>query len=155
MTIGYDQVTQEVGGTAAAGLVPRPGTSPAPSGLVLDLDGAKGGEELLDQVRLFVVQRRAAEAREAHRAASAGGLHGLLPAGPPRLDHPVGDQVHCGGQVQLLPVRSMRPPVQHLVLPNMFQVVSCRLAEPFGHSLPRLTGESGSPSIWMTRPSRT
>ena len=29
-------------------------------------------------------------------------------------------------------------------------VVSCRLAEPFGHSRPRLTGESGSPSIWVT-----
>jgi hypothetical protein len=29
-------------------------------------------------------------------------------------------------------------------------VVSCRLADPFGHSRPRLTGESGSPSIWTT-----
>ncbi len=34
-------------------------------------------------------------------------------------------------------------------------VVSCRLAEPLGHSRPRLTGESGSPSIWMTLASLT
>src|SRR5258707_8804667 len=34
-------------------------------------------------------------------------------------------------------------------------VVSCRLAEPFGHSRPPLTGEPGSPSIWVTRPSLT
>src|SRR5438094_43681 len=34
-------------------------------------------------------------------------------------------------------------------------VVSWRLAEPFGHSRPRLTGEAGSPSIWVTRPPAT
>jgi len=34
-------------------------------------------------------------------------------------------------------------------------MVSCELADPFGHSRPRLTGESGSPSIWMTLPSLT
>src|SRR5580693_5598364 len=34
-------------------------------------------------------------------------------------------------------------------------VVSWRLAEPFGHSRPRLTGESGSPSIWVTFPPET
>ena len=34
-------------------------------------------------------------------------------------------------------------------------VVSCRLAEPLGHSRPREMGESGSPSIWVTRPSST
>ena len=34
-------------------------------------------------------------------------------------------------------------------------VVSWRLAEPLGQSRPRLTGESGSPSIWMTFPSLT
>src|SRR5215469_12441523 len=34
-------------------------------------------------------------------------------------------------------------------------VVSCRLADPFGHSRPRLTGESGSPSIWVTLPPDT
>ena len=28
-------------------------------------------------------------------------------------------------------------------------------AEPLGHRRPRETGESGSPSIWVTRPSRT
>ena len=30
-------------------------------------------------------------------------------------------------------------------------VTSCLLAEPLGHSRPRETGESGSPSIWVTR----
>src|SRR5690348_6828533 len=34
-------------------------------------------------------------------------------------------------------------------------VVNWRLAEPFGHSRPRLTGESGSPSIWVTFPPQT
>ena len=29
-------------------------------------------------------------------------------------------------------------------------VTSCLLAAPLGHSRPRLTGESGSPSIWVT-----
>ncbi len=29
-------------------------------------------------------------------------------------------------------------------------MVSCRLAEPMGQSRPRLTSESGSPSIWTT-----
>src|SRR6185312_11576033 len=35
------------------------------------------------------------------------------------------------------------------------EVTSCLLAEPFGHSRPRLIGESGSPSIWVTRPPET
>ena len=34
-------------------------------------------------------------------------------------------------------------------------VVSWRVADPLGHSRPRLTGESGSPSIWTTRSSLT
>src|SRR6185437_6790973 len=34
-------------------------------------------------------------------------------------------------------------------------VVSCRLAEPLGQRRPRLTGESGSPSIWTTLASFT
>jgi hypothetical protein len=34
-------------------------------------------------------------------------------------------------------------------------MVSCELADPFGHSRPRLTGVSGSPSIWTTLPSLT
>src|SRR5215831_4938106 len=34
-------------------------------------------------------------------------------------------------------------------------VVSCMLAAPLGHNLPRLIGESGSPSIWVTRSSCT
>ncbi len=34
-------------------------------------------------------------------------------------------------------------------------VVSWSVAEPLGQSLPRLIGESGSPSIWTTFSSRT
>jgi hypothetical protein len=32
-------------------------------------------------------------------------------------------------------------------------VTSESVEEPFGHSRPRLIGESGSPSTWVTRPS--
>src|ERR1700712_5923677 len=37
--------------------------------------------------------------------------------------------------------------------PGLF--TSCSLADPLGHRRPRDTGESGSPSIWMTRSSLT
>src|SRR4051794_21873957 len=46
--------------------------------LVLDLQSAERGEQLLDEVVLFVVQRRAAEARDAHGPAG----------GPPRRPPP-------------------------------------------------------------------
>ena len=44
------------------------------TGLVLDLQCAQRGEELLDEVVLLVVQGRAAEARDAHRAAQVPAL---------------------------------------------------------------------------------
>ena len=77
-----------------------------------------------------------------------------LPALPAGGDDPVGDHVHRRVEVEVLPLGAVRPAVEHLVLAGL-AVVSCRLAEPFGHSRPRLTGESGSPSIWVTFPSWT
>jgi hypothetical protein len=61
------------------------------AGLVLDLHRAHRGEELLDQVVLLVVERRAAEVREAERAVDAPAVAvGVLPARLARGDQPLG-----------------------------------------------------------------
>ena len=57
-------------------------------------------------------------------------------------DHPVGDHVHGAIEVEVLPLGAVRAPVLDLYS-RLEPVVSCRLAEPFGHSRPRLTGRVG------------
>src|SRR5687767_14294297 len=92
------EVLQKAGGAATAERGSQTGNRCTVSNtrLVLDLYGAHRGEELLDQVVLFVVQRGAAEGREAHRAPERTALFvGVLPVPTSRLDHPVGD--HVGG----------------------------------------------------------
>src|SRR6187200_2685502 len=80
--VGVLEILLEVGGAAAPERGPQTGDGGGVSyaGLVLDLDGAHRRERLLDQVVLLVVERRAAEVGEAHRAVHAPALVvGLLP----------------------------------------------------------------------------
>ena len=62
--VGVLQVLLERGGAAPAERCPQTGDGGAVSdaGLVLDLDGAERGEQLLDEVVLLVVERRPAQA---------------------------------------------------------------------------------------------
>src|SRR5205085_12499795 len=65
------------------------------AGLVLDLDGAQGGGQLLDEVVLLVVEGGPAQAADAHGAAHVTALVvGVLPRFPAGGDDPVGDHVH-------------------------------------------------------------
>src|SRR5947209_10904332 len=87
------------------------------AGLVLDLDGAERGEQLLDEVVLLVVEGGAAEVGEAERAPDAFVVLVVpLPALTARLDDAVGDHVHRPIEGQLLPVAAVRTAVLHLVL---------------------------------------
>src|SRR4029079_5872902 len=65
------QVLRVVGGAAAPARGAQTGDRRAVSyaGLVLDLDDAERGVQLLDEVVLLVVERRSAEVRDRHRAA--------------------------------------------------------------------------------------
>ena len=99
--------------------VPRPGTVELchMPRLVLDRHRARRREELLHQIVLLVVERRATQAGDAERPAQRPPLLvDVLPGLPPRLDHAVGDHVHRPVERELLPPRSVRAPVLDLVL---------------------------------------
>src|ERR671920_1729318 len=68
--VGVLEVLLVVGGAAAPERGPQTGDGAGVSyaGLVLDLDGAHRRPELLEEVVLLVVERRAAEVGEAQRA---------------------------------------------------------------------------------------
>src|SRR5262249_12805821 len=92
-------------------------------GLVLDRDDAERREQLLDQVVLFIVERRAAEAADAERpreldALALAVLGRVLPGLGARGDHPVGDHVHRVVERKLLPLGPVRPAVLDPVLPQ-------------------------------------
>ena len=109
-----------VGGAAAPERCPQTGDGGGVSyaGLVLDLHGAHRGERLLDEVVLLVVERRAAEVREPHRAVHAVAVVvDVLPAVLAGGDHALGDHVHRLVELELLPLRPARPAVQHLGQP--------------------------------------
>src|SRR5205085_2548515 len=113
------EVLLECGGAAAAERGAQTGHRGAVSyaRLVLDLDRAERSEELLDEVDLLGVERRAAEEREAARAVERAPLVvGRLPPFLARLDHAVGDHLGRVVQVELLPARSVRRPVLDLHL---------------------------------------
>jgi len=98
--------------------------------LVLDLDGPERGEQLLDEVVLLVVEGGPAEAGEAEGA-------------PVELV-----------AVDVLPGRLAGR--RYFTLVSRSGAVTRFLeAAPLGQSRPRLTGLSGSPSIWMTCSSLT
>ena len=158
--VGVLQVLLEVGGAAAPERGPQTGDRGGVSyaGLVLDLHRAERREELLDQVVLLVVERGAAEVREAERAVQR--------AGPSVVRVLPGLRRGCAitrsaimsiafSSVELLPLRAVRAAVLDPVLARRAGRRSCSEAEPFGHSRPREIGLSGSPSIWITRSSLT
>src|SRR3954462_15516804 len=118
--VGHLEVLLEVGGAAASERGPQTGDRRGVSyaRLVLDLDRAHRGPELLDQVVLLVVERRPAEVREAERAVDLpASLVALLPVALARLDHALGDHVHRALELDLLPLGPVRAAVQDLVQP--------------------------------------
>src|SRR4051794_27746067 len=83
--------------------------------LVLDLDRAHRGEELLDEVVLLVVERRAAEVREPHRPVDLPPLVvAVLPAVLAGGDDTLGDHVHRLLELDLLPLGPARLAVADL-----------------------------------------
>src|SRR5437588_799146 len=96
----------------AMSLPARIGTCLCARRLVRDLHGAHRREELLDQVVLLVVERRAAEMGEAQRAVDAvAAAVAILPAALARGDHALGDHVHRLLELELLPLAAAGPPV--------------------------------------------
>src|SRR4051812_19965171 len=86
--------------------------------LVLDLHRAERGEQLLDEVVLFVVQRGTAEARDAHGPTGAHPVGLPLPGLGARLDDPIGDLVHRLVERDALPFGAVRGPVEGVLLPS-------------------------------------
>src|SRR6202020_73044 len=94
--VGVGHVLQGLGGAAAPEQSSQTGNGGGVSntGLVLDLHCPGRGEELLDQVFLFVVEGRPAEGGDAHCAPQqTPPVIALLPAAAARFDEPVGDHV--------------------------------------------------------------
>src|SRR5207247_7864295 len=79
-------------------------------------DDAERREQLLDQVVLFVVERRAAERRDRERAVERLPVLLVLPRLRARRDDAVGDHVHRVLERQRLPRRSMGWPVLDAIL---------------------------------------
>src|SRR6185312_4836544 len=108
------EILLEVGRAAAPERGPQTGNGRAVSypRLVFDLDRPHRGEQLLDQIVLLVVERRAAEVREPQRAVHAPAVSvGVLPAALARRYDPFGDHVHRALELQLLPLGAPRPTV--------------------------------------------
>src|SRR3712207_7128722 len=106
--VGVLEVLLVVGGAAAPERGPQTGDRGGVSyaRLVLDLDRSERGEELLDEVVLLVVERRAAEVGEPQRAVDLpAALVAVLPAVLAGADDAVGDHVHRRLEVELLPLR--------------------------------------------------
>src|SRR5580765_2863089 len=88
------------------------------SGLVADADHAKaGGEELLDQIVLFVVVRFATEVGHRGRLHERLALALLDERTLTRVPHPVGDHVHRRLERERLPARRIRSPIFDVRLP--------------------------------------
>src|SRR5690606_22953368 len=85
------------------------------AGLVLHLDRAEGGVELLHQIVFLVVEGRSAQTGDPHGAPQRVVLLApLLPGGVPGGYDAVGDHVQRGVQVQLCPLRAVRTAVPDL-----------------------------------------
>ena len=72
-------------------------------------------EELLDQVVLFIIHRRAAQGRNRGEMVHPHAVFFLFyKIGIARLLHPLGDPLHCPFQRAFFPVIGKRGAVQHL-----------------------------------------
>ena len=153
------QVLQEAGGAATAEGGPQTGNGGAVSntGLVLDLDGAHRGEQLLDQVVLFVVQGGPAEARRCPGCGARGRPWSSWSCQVRARLATTSGRRSCRsrsrGRAAPTRCRTAGGRASPSARPGL--LTSCSLAEPFGHSRPREIGESGSPSIWTTFSSLT
>src|SRR5205807_9545067 len=87
--------------------------------LVLDLQRAERGEQLLDEVVLLVVQRRPAQAGNAHRPARAHPVGLPLPGLGAGLDDAIGNLVHRLVERDALPIGGVRPPVKGVLLARL------------------------------------
>src|SRR5215216_1793836 len=116
--VRVDEVTRVGGRAAAAERDPQTGDRGGVSyaGLVLDLDGPERGEQLLDQVVLFVVEGRPAQAGEPEGAPVDLVALDVLPVRLAGGHDPVGDHLHRHLQVQLLPLGAVGAAVLDLGL---------------------------------------
>src|SRR4029453_7740340 len=102
--VGVHEPVRAVGGAAApqGGSQTGNGGGVSNTGLVLDLYRAQRGEQLLDQVVLFVVQGGPAEGGEPGGAAQDPALGiGVLPALVAGGQYPIGHHLHRRVQVQV------------------------------------------------------
>src|SRR5262249_21197662 len=92
------------------------------AGLVLDRDDPQRREELLEQIVLLVVERRAPERPDPEGAPDRERplvrLGRLLPGLGACREHAVGDHLHRLVEPELLPLGGVRPPVLHALLPE-------------------------------------
>ena len=102
--------------------------------LVLDLDRAQRGEQLLDQVVLLVVQRRAAEARRSPGCAGVRSPSCLpLPARRCRVSMTRSAIMSIAvSRSRSLPLGAVRPPVEDLVLPRRRRWSAAGWPSPWG-----------------------
>src|SRR6185437_1088910 len=117
--VGVLEILLEVRRAASSERGPQTGDRGAVSyaRLVLDLHDPERDAKLLDQVVLLVVERRAAEVADCHRAVRGRAVVGqLFPVGRAGLDDPVDDHLHRFVERELLPARAVRPAVLDLVL---------------------------------------
>src|SRR5690606_6738878 len=118
--VGVRQVLQGLRGSASPERCSQTGNGGGVSDarLILYLYRAGGGEQLLDEVVLLIVERRAAQGRDAHGATQRPTvLVGVLPPVPAGLDEAVGDHVDRGVEGQLLPVGRVGGAIEDLGLP--------------------------------------
>src|SRR4051794_31546608 len=119
--VSVGQVLLESGGAATPEAGPQTGDGGGVSNtrLVLDLDGAHRGEELLDEVVFLVVEGGSSEAGDPERPAYPPVLLvDLLPGVPTRFDDPVRDHVHRRVEVKVLPLGAERTAVADLREPQ-------------------------------------
>ena len=152
--VGVRQVLLEGGRPSSSERRPQTGDGGGVSytGLVLDLHRPERREQLLDEVVLLVVERRAAEAREAARAAQACGPRRRTPPTSRRASAITRSAIMsiARSSVQVLPLGPVRAPVLDRRHAASGLLPASASRRPSGTAARARSGESGSPSIWIT-----